>query len=351
MPSLFEAFPEDARKLLTATGSEIIERLGIDVIREVVGDVLLGGNVRNATEQLTRRRLTILNAGLVVSFLEAALANPGLDDLLDEARERYQSSEVSKEERQFLRWVLGLTGKQVDNVLRNDPDAWLGYVEGTKEILIEVADSLPDLSGVEGCGESGWDFFLKLGMAIGAQTLAIRGSEKSVYGKLFERFVLTGALHSLGFSLADGPTLDEDSFWLSERGNRRESDATAYHRGSIVVRFDLGFIGKGNPEISLDKVSRFGRVEEILGERRYVRTVILVDRIGKKSRIRVLAQEIEGMIIEMSDPAWLRELGDGLAEVFPDYSSPLLEIQNQTEYEAFVRGALESAPFGRLVEG
>src|SRR3990172_192510 len=95
---------------------------------------------------------------------------------------------------------------------------------------------------------------------IGAQTLAIRGSEKSAYGKLFEKLVLGSLLHILGFKhIAPPPQEYEKVFWLSSRNEKRESDATLLYELGQGVRFDIGFIGRGNPEISLDKVTRFER--------------------------------------------------------------------------------------------
>ena len=64
------------------------------------------------------------------------------------------------------------------------------------------------------------------------------------------------------------------------------------------MRFDIGFIGRGNPEISLDKVTRFERVISLQGAHFYLATIILVDRIGANSRIETLAQAVEGTIFK-----------------------------------------------------
>jgi len=52
---------DDALGLLTASGKNLIKRIGIDVIRGVVLDVLTGRNIRNSTEILTRRRIAALS--------------------------------------------------------------------------------------------------------------------------------------------------------------------------------------------------------------------------------------------------------------------------------------------------
>jgi len=44
-----------------------------------------------------------------------------------------------------------------------------------------------------------WKDIARLTTAIGSQTLAIRGSDKSMYGKLFERLILGSMLTILGY--------------------------------------------------------------------------------------------------------------------------------------------------------
>lgn len=145
--------------------------------------------------------------------------------------------------------------------------------------------------------------------AVGAQTLTIRGSEKSMYGKFFEKLVLGSLLTLLGFTLRkENSERKEKIFWLSERGNKRESDATAIYKLGIGVRFDIGFIGPGNTEISLDKVSRFEREIEIGSQKHYMSTIILVDRIGDRSRITDMARQIDGDIVQMSMTYWVKEI-------------------------------------------
>ena len=151
---------------------------------------------------------------------------------------------------------------------------------------------------------------------IGAQTLAIRGSEKSAYGKLFEKLVLGALLCLLGFKYVTPPPEEfKGVFWLSSREQKRESDATLLYDKGKGVRFDIGFIGRGNPEISLDKVTRFER-EISFGRSShfYMATIILVDRIGKNSRIEQLAQVIGGNIVQMSASYWPQQVARVLHE-------------------------------------
>src|SRR5690606_14779641 len=101
-----------------------------------------------------------------------------------------------------------------------------------------------------------WLFMIYLLNTIGSQTLTIRGSDKSTYGKLFEKLVLGSLLHVMGFDFQKSGELENPNrvFWLSSNDDDRESDATLLYEAGKGVRFDIGFIGRGNTEISLDKV-------------------------------------------------------------------------------------------------
>jgi hypothetical protein len=309
---LASLFPEEARELLEVKGTHLVDKLGIEAIREVVVDVLSGVNLRNATETLTRRRISMINAALLVTFLRASKELDSFPDgLADAAQAGLRARGVSPTDKRILCWMLGLTQKQIQNVLRSDDSAWVHYLESFKCDLADAAASVGklygDLGGSLAAPQIGtaapvdWRWLLHLMVATGSQTLATRGSEKSMYGKFFEKLILGGALHVMGLDLVEPDDTSADHvFWLSSRGRKRESDATALFGKGIGVRFDIGFIGTGNSEISLDKVSRFEREVEIGGESHFMHTFIIVDRIGARSRIVELAAEIDGTILQMS---------------------------------------------------
>ena len=62
----------ESLSLLEASGSELVERIGLDAVRTVVLDILSGRNLRDSTEMLTHRRLAALNAATVAMFLKGA---------------------------------------------------------------------------------------------------------------------------------------------------------------------------------------------------------------------------------------------------------------------------------------
>ena len=219
-------------------------------------------------------------------------------------------------------WILGLTRKQVENVLRSDDDAWADFVAAATRVARKGADdALASYGELEIQLEIGdlsdrWDWlwvhtFLS---AVGSQTLGTRGSEKSMYGKFFEKLVMGSVLEILGFRADPERSGRAMTYWMSERKERRESDATAIVGSGQGVRFDIGFIGPGNPEITLDKVSRFERTAEIRGRPFDLSTVIIVDRVATNSSIVEQAERIEGRIVQMSSSLWARDLDQIIAE-------------------------------------
>ena len=243
--------------------------------------------------------------------------------------------------------------KQVQNVLRSDDAAWDDYVRSLRESLSESSVHSQEAYGSSSLSLDGnavtWEWAHSLMMAIGAQTLAIRGSEKSLYGKFFEKLVLGSVLSLLGFGLVDTGTASERSFWLSSRGSKRESDATAIWNLGQGVRFDIGFIGVGNPEITLDKVSRFEREIEMGGVNHYMHTFIIVDRVGRRSRIEELAKEVGATIIQMSASDWGKTLGDQLEDILDGYASPLSSL-GHSEYVGAIRQGVADAPFESIFD-
>lgn len=353
-----QLMPPMLKNLLEARGIKFVRQIGADVLRQVVFDVMCGRNLRDATEMLTRRRIALVNAAIVVLFVQglkrrsdfiSCLANIVSDEL---RRKR------PKTERWVLQWLLGLTDKAAQNVLRDDFAALETYreryIQVCREIVEECERNFGALKGTLEIGSNdwvqiNWEFLYHLLNAIGAGTLAIRGSEKSVYGKLFERLILGSALHVLGFRFVEPKSSQELErvFWLSSRSERRESDATALIRPVIGVRFDIGFIGRGNPEITLDKLTRFEREKEMGRQRWFVASFIIVDRIGKGSRIPQIAEDVGATVIQMSMGYWVRLLAQELARQ-TDYHHELANMPDEN-VEDYLRHKLKEVPIEQFV--
>jgi hypothetical protein len=335
-PSISELFPKKSRLLLTGGGKEFIERIGVEAARRVVHHVMMGENLRSQTEPLTRRRVAQLSGAMVTLFAKGCLEvedfTARLSDLaVEQLSTARKNDKVSTWPAQ---WLIGLTGKSVQNVLRNKADVLSEYLkdfeaavsEASRRCREDMGDIKMSLGFAEDangrCAELNWEDITRLTTAIGAQTLAIRGSDKSIYGKLFERLILGSFLTILGFERVNPETNTKDTgvFWLSDTSessdgsDSRESDATLLIRPGKVARFDIGFIGAGNSEISKDKLSRYAREFEIAGGRSSSVTFIIVDRLPKSGTTERAADAIGAEIVQMSMNVWPRRLAQRLGE-------------------------------------
>ena len=345
-----DLIPEAAPELLKSKAADFVESHTTD-IREVVTNILCGGNVRDLTEALTRKQLALANSSLVLTYLNACcFADELPEDLVRFAARSLKQSDLTPEEKSYSRNIIGLTKKSADNILRGDSGAMERYLDKFDSELRQAAEEAERPYGaLEGeiriKGENmelSWPLLLRVFVAVGAQTLSIRGSQKSMYGKLFEKFILGSLLTILDFSHAAAGTSDVMIFWLSDAADKRESDATALLRPGTGVRFDIGFIGKGNSEISLDKVSRFGAVMETGGIEHKMSTIIIVDSLGAGSKVPALAEEIGGEIVQMSRPAWVRDVAQALKDKL-DYDHAILQMSDGDALR-FVRQKAQEIP-------
>lgn len=358
-------FPQTAMPLLQASGAEFVEQVGLDVVRDIVLKVLTGDNLRDSTEMLTRRRLAAINAATVVMFVRAQATVPDFSEKLYALASRGfdPSVRVSRDQRWLLNWCLGLTEKAVQNVLGDDPSNIEAYqrnfLDSVREVSSRCSQDFGDVSGeikIFNSDEAtiSWPFLIALLGTIGAQTLTIRGSDKSVYGKLFERLILGSMLFILGYRMIERPTdsqaltSTDRVFWLSSQEERRESDASLLHEAGSAVRFDMGFIGRGNSEISSDKLTRFQREAEIGGQKSYVATIIIVDRLGARSNVPELAQRVGADIVQMSLAYWPVQVARILAEKFSGFDHELLHIADNAITE-HLRTALANVPLTRIL--
>jgi hypothetical protein len=260
----------------------------------------------------------------------------------------------NKAEEWLANWAIGLTGKGVQNVLRDDraliPNYRDIYIETCKEIIEQSQRMYGNLEGSIRLDtgpqiEVNWLFMAYLLNTVGSETLTIRGSEKSLYGKFFEKLVLGSLLHVLDFEHVPIGSLDrlERVFWLASNSDRgRESDATILYEPGRGVRIDIGFIGRGNTEISLDKVSRYRREIEMGSQHWYMGTIIIVDRVGPRSGIRKLAEEIDGTIVQMSAGYWPKRIALTLNSLV-GLQHPLIEMDTD-DIEEFLEKRLADVP-------
>lgn len=358
--NLLDLFSDKAKELLRASGTELVTQVGVDTIKGIVYNVLVGQNLRDSTEWLTRKRVAMLNAATLVALIKGGHRDKKFIENLPDIVAAHLTRRISKADKWLLQWTLGLTDKARQNVLRDDTGGIEAlkqkYVTLCRDVIAECAADYGEISGHiqlsnDERAELSWLFMLQLMTTIGAQTLAIRGSEKSTYGKLFERLVLGSLLQIYGFERIDAPTVgavmeSKKVFWLSST-DKRESDATALLDTGKGVRFDIGFIGRGNPEISLDKVTRFTHEIEIGPKRWYLATIIIVDTIGKNSGIIELAKAVNGTIIQMSASYWPLQLAAVLKRE-TGFEAEILRIP-QDRVADYLRTKLRQVPFEEIL--
>ncbi|HZO87908.1 MAG TPA: CfrBI family restriction endonuclease [Chthonomonadaceae bacterium] len=350
--TLNDLFPQNSRLLLTGGGKEFLERIGVEAARRVVLGVMMGENVRTQTEPLTRRRIAQASGAMAALFAQGCLHFEDFTSRLS-AMAVEQIKTANRNDNASIwpaQWLLGLTGKSVQNVLRNNPDVQdylTDFETAVREAAVQCQTEIGDLQLTLGFVESpdgrraklDWEGITRLTTAIGSLTLTLRGSDKSIYGKLFERLVLGSVLAVLGFRRVDPRTNTRTHkvFWLADSSNERESDATLLLQPGKLARFDIGFIGPGNPEISKDKLSRYAREIELAGGAHHSTTFIIIDRLPKTGKTEEAAKRIGAEIIQMSMRYWPRDLAQRLGHQLG------FKHELQTMPDAQIEGFLESA--------
>lgn len=290
--SLSELMSPAALKLLSASGSDLVREIGLDVARGVVLDVLTGRNLRDSTEVLTRRRIAALNLATVNLFLQGStLSSKFISQLPHLAANILTRQRLVKSERWIAQWVLGLTDKAFQNVLRDNPDALAEYrdryIETCRQVISGHAQEHGELSGV--------------------------------------------------LKMDAGRKAEINWLWMT----------TLLYEAGKGVRFDIGFIGRGNPEISLDKVTRFEREISLGRSRWYMATIIIVDRIGANSRLERLAQAVDGTIIQMSAGYWPQQVARELGRVL-GFEHELINMK-PARIERFLERKLSGAPLEEFI--
>jgi hypothetical protein len=356
---LSNLLPQNFDSLLESKGVTFIKRAGEENVRNVVIDVLCGNNLRASTEHLTRLRLGKLNAATFMVYLSGLQAVKTFGRSIPQMAYRGITGKSSKSEKELCKWMIGLTGKGVQNVLRDDKKQLLKYVVAFADNLKHLAQEIEKESGDMKCSVKSangqevvfdWHDILSLFCTIGSQTLAIRGSEKSTYGKLFERLVLGSVLSCLDFEQTHYPPKKTSKvFWLSSKIGEREADATLLIAPGQAIRFDLGFIGRGNPEITKDKVSRFERNLEVNQQTYHSATCIIVDRVGEGSGLEAQAKRAGARVIQMSMSLWPIELAKWLSSQFKHKS----EIANSKpeDLPALLKKKLSGVSYDNFVQG
>lgn len=360
MATVREFIPESSIKLVKYSAQDLIDRLGKNIIANVVESILCGGNFRHLTEGLTQRRILLMNASLLMTYLKALNSVDDFQDNISHiVKSELSTPRIKTNVKSYLYWFLGLTGKSIQNVVR-DEEGFEKYLDSLDSNLKEISQLVTNIygnidvrftnNGIDYLMK--WPSLLRCMLGMGAQTLTIRGSEKSMYGKFFEKLVLGSVLSLLGATLIDKNDKSKKNmvYWLSQTDEeKRECDATLLVRAGFGVRFDIGFIGQGNSEIPADKLSRYERVAERGDRRIYAATVVLIDKIGD-SNVMNIARRIGAHVIQMSGTYWVYELAQVLKEEFEYYEHPLLAMEREESIN-YIKKNIQNIDMTQFVNG
>lgn len=313
--SIFDHYDSLGKDTITATRSDFTKSIGVEGTKDIIKSVFLGGNVRDVTEFITQRRLLNSYASMFKLFTEElGKVSYSVDNYTKQVTRELKKAIAN--EKIFDLWLLGLTKKGFDNIVRgkqNIDQYDNSFQFSTSKAIKDFEDQFGKLSGTINIGDTeinlDWTTLSLMCIAIGSQTLTIRGSSKSMNGKMFEKLVLGSLLSIMGFEFCPEPPKVVDPtkklFWLSNMDeNERETDATIIYN-SNAISIDIGFIGRGNPEITLDKVTRFGAYKHIGGIRHDMSTIIIVDTVGENSDLFNKAARVNGNVLQMKDQDWV----------------------------------------------
>ena len=302
-----------------------------------------------------------MNASLIITYLKALNSIEDFQENISHIiKTEVRTKRLNSNVKSYLYWFLGLTSKSIQNVIR-DEDGFERYLSALDENLKEISQYINEEYGdlnitFENEGQMymmKWPSLLRCMLAMGAQTLTIRGSEKSMYGKFFEKLVLGSVLSLIGATIIDKNDTSKKNmvYWLSQtEEEKRECDATLLVRSGFGVRFDIGFIGQGNSEIPADKLSRYERVSERGDRRLYASTIVLIDKIGDDSNVLNIARRSGGHVIQMSGTYWVYELAQTLKEEFEFYDHKLLSMTKE-ESILYIKNQTKNIDMSQFVNG
>ncbi|MEW6377372.1 MAG: CfrBI family restriction endonuclease [Thermodesulfobacteriota bacterium] len=276
-------------------------------LRDAILHLMTGGNYRTITERAVREKLHVYHSWLM-QVVQKARKEFGQEWPAKLLGKLFEKKDTDESLRNLEVWLLGLTHKTAVNLglLRKDEDEIKSFLKEAIKMCNEVSSNVQWDTGTvtvdlrnNSTGETeSLDLLesLWLMQMVGASTLTVRGSNKAIYGKRFERAFLRVALEMLGLK-------KDSNFWLNiERDAEveREVDGEVEtKRGRI--RIDIGLIGVGNQEVSEDKLNRVGN-----------NGIVIVDKLGSRSNVGVTAERKGVKLIQIRHNFPLTEMYEHL---------------------------------------
>lgn len=359
--TIFDYLDDFGKNNIKATKDNYINNVGEEGLKDIIRMVFEGGNVRDYTEFITQRRLLNSYAATLELFIKrlSGFTNPP-DKYVNYVSTDF--SEATGNAKIFDLYLLGLTKKGLDNIVRGEEnfnDYKQSFLDSFKETVEDMNNHFGTLSGairINGKYTNvSWELILLLFVCIGSQSLSIRGSSKSMNGKLFEKLVLGTLLSIMDFEFRKNPPkgnldINKKYFWLSHMDeHERETDATLiYNKRAISV--DIGFIGRGNPEITLDKVTRFERFKEIAKIEHEMNTIIIVDTLPPNSDLQYKANKVGVSVFEMKEPDWTIQFANKVKEIFKIEDDLKLSTLRPNELDNFFREKIKAIKINKFLE-
>ena len=316
MQSIFyELFPINRKHLLgKITGNSIISEMSENQFRSMIIGCLTGENPRFQTENWAQSKIF---HGVFTGLIEMFDSGKRQDDsfiinspikaasyLLDHRINK--EKKLIPDDKTLCQWIVNLTDKGFDNILQGNPDNLIDWAHSVKKSVQDV-----NYGNVEQNIKN---------IALYNASLAKKGGLKSAMGNLFEPLLLFTGMSSCGLKYTSRDltnSLSEPSFTLNVTEGR-QSDARVFTCLTTpkVIDIDIGFIGKGNPEIIADKTQRFGNI--VGGEKPLKHTIIIVSAIPKTEGAQLVVRQatlLGAKVITMSGNNWVYELSKSLQDV------------------------------------
>ena len=316
----YRLFPADRRGLLgSVTGNSIMAGMAEREFRELIVSCLTGSNPRIYTETWAVSKVFLgVFTGIQQMFEAGKRDDP--DFVLDapiraaaalrahHTAARRAAARLQTEDRVLCEWICNLTGKGWDNILQANPDN-----------LTAWADSLRDAVQAYAHGDAESHI---VNMTLYNASLSKKGGLKSAMGNLFESLLLFSGLSACGLPYVREPDAFSACRTLAftlDTNEGRQSDAqirTGLAQPADVF-IDIGFIGKGNPEIIADKTQRFGNLEGG-GAAPLEGTLVIVSAVPETEEAQLVvrqAQLLGAVVITMSGNNWVAELSQSLRDL------------------------------------
>ena len=311
---LYQLFPDNRKHLIgTLSGSSIIDEMSADEFRTMLIECLTGRNPRIHTENWAQSRVF---HGVFTGIQEMYAKGKKTDaKFISEAPTRashflYEHhtkvNRLIKDDILLCQWICNLTSKGWDNILQANPKNLMQWGNSVLESIQWVEHGDLETNVVN--------------MTIYNASLAKKGGLKSAMGNLFEPLLLFTSLKACGIEFVDSTR------YKSYRGSCFTLDVTEGRQADAQIRtgitnpskvdIDIGFIGKGNPEIIADKTQRFGNLEGG-GQKPLEGTIIIVSAVPETDRAQLVVRQatiLGAKVVTMSGCNWIYELSTILIE-------------------------------------